>query len=250
MEQTVLIKPNQAQPAETTKRVICGKLDPIEFAVKNLHLRESGEVAVRCESKDLALKLVKTATESFSEDYTISIQQPLRPRLKIIGFSSDMDEEKLLSCLKKQNQAASFLDLKVIRIVRSEKRKSNQMSVILETNAYGFDVLMKLQRVNLGWERCRVIEATDVMRCFNCSEYGHKAVSCSKPACCPKCSGDHKIEECEEQREKCINCHIENSKRQARYEELLDTTHSSWSSECPIFVKRLNRARQRIDFSN
>lgn len=42
MEQTVLIKPNQTQPAETTKRVICEKLDPVEFAVKELRLKETG----------------------------------------------------------------------------------------------------------------------------------------------------------------------------------------------------------------
>lgn len=73
MEQTVLIKPNQVQSAEITKSFICGKHDPIEFAVKELHLRESGEVAVRCESKDLALNLVKAASDNFS----VSTQKPL-----------------------------------------------------------------------------------------------------------------------------------------------------------------------------
>lgn len=160
-----------------------------------------------------------------------------------------MDEEKLLDCLRKQNQGTSLLEMKVIRITRREKRKSNQMSVILETDARGFDVLMKLQRVNLGWERCRVIEATDVMRCFNCSEYGHKAALCAKPACCPKCSGGHKVDACEQELEKCINCHNANTKRQVPHDELLDIIHSSWSNECPIFVKHLKKARQRIDFS-
>lgn len=160
-----------------------------------------------------------------------------------------MDEEKLIACLKKQNQAADLLEMKVIRITHNENRKTNQMSAILETDAFGFDALMKLQRVNLGWERCKVLEATDVMRCFNCSEYGHKAASCIKPACCPKCSGEHKIDECKETREKCINCHHENAKRQTSHEELLGITHSAWSSECPIFLKHLKKARLRIDFS-
>lgn len=249
MEQTVLFKPKQSQHAQTTKHDICEKFDPIEFAVKELHLRESGEVAVRCENKDQALKLVKAATDMLSVKYTIDIQKPLKPRIKIIGFSKVMSEEKLVSNLKQQNPGANLLDVKVIRITRNEKRTSNQMSVILETDACGFDTLMKLKQVNLGWERCRVLEATDVMRCFNCSEYGHKAASCVKTACCPKCAGDHKINECLAEFEKCINCHRVNMERQSSDDELLDVTHSSWSSDCPFFVKQLKKARQRIDFS-
>lgn len=249
MEQTVLIKPNTAQSADATKRDICEKLDPIEFAVKQLRFKESGEVAIRCDNPDLAANLFKAATERLTEKYTVSTQKPLKPRLKVVGFSKTMNEEKLVDCLKKQNQAASSLDIQVVCINRNEKRKSNQMSAILETDARAFDVLMKLERVTLGWERCRVTEAIDVRRCFNCSEYGHKAAACTKPSCCPKCSGDHKIGECKEDAEKCINCHHVNTKQQSSDDELLDVTHPSWSSECPIYQKQLKKARQRIDFS-
>ncbi|XP_055551318.1 uncharacterized protein LOC129733822 [Wyeomyia smithii] len=249
MEQTVLIKPNAAQPADATKSDICEKLDPIEFAVKELRMKESGEVVIRCENQHLASKLFKAATDRLSEKYTVSTPKPLKPRLKIVGFSKSMNEEKLVDCLKKQNQAASSLDIQVIRITCNDKRKSNQMTAILETDARGFDVLMNLERVILAWDRCRVTEATDVGRCFNCSEYGHKAAACAKPPCCPKCSGDHKIDQCQEDAKKCVNCHQFNTKRQPPPDELLDVTHSSWSSDCPIYQKQLKKARQRIDFS-
>ncbi|XP_055523060.1 uncharacterized protein LOC129717229 [Wyeomyia smithii] len=62
---------------------------------------------------------------------------------------------------------------------------------------------MKLQRVYVDWNRCWVQEDVNVNRCYNCSAYGHKASTCDKPPCCPKCAGDHKANECEADFEKC-----------------------------------------------
>lgn len=249
MEQTVLFKPKQDQSSEKTKSEICGKLDPVSFAVRDVRIREYGEVAVRCDSKDLALKLVNAASVVFSGKYNIELQKPLKPRIKIIGFTDEMSEEELLSKLRKQNSSLENFDLRVIRVMKNDKRKSNQMSAILETDARGFETMTKLQRVYLGWERCRLVDATDALRCFNCSEFQHKAAVCTKPVCCPKCAGDHKASECEADYEKCINCHLENAKRTCDYDELLDVAHPAWSYDCPVYRKRLSKARQRVDFS-
>lgn len=250
LEQTVLFKPMKDQPAEKTKSDICAKLDPVNFAVKDVWLRELGEVAVRCGSKDLALSLVSSATTIFSGKYSIEIQKLLKPRIKIIGFSDNMSNDVLLTKLKKQNNLMDPFDLKVIRVMKNEKRQSNQMSAIIETDARGFDILMKRQNVYVGWDRCRLVDAIDARRCFNCSEFGHISAVCTKPACCPKCAGDHKAEDCVADFEKCINCHLENAKRNSKYDELLDIAHSAWSHDCPVNRKRLAKARQRIDFTS
>ncbi|XP_055615186.1 uncharacterized protein LOC129761489 [Toxorhynchites rutilus septentrionalis] len=246
VEQTVLLKPKKDQPAEETKSDICAESDPVAFAVKDIWLKENGEVAVRCGTSDFALNLVKAAVAAFSGKYNVEIQKLLKPRIKIIGFSEDMSEEAVVINLKKRNSLDDQCELKVVRMTKNEKR--NQMSATIETDARGYDILMKLQRVNLGWERCRVIDTTNALRCFNCSEFRHKAVDCRKPACCPKCAGHHMAEECKADFVKCINCHLENTKRATG--ELLNIAHAAWSNECPLNRKRLNKARQRIDFSS
>lgn len=185
----------------------------------------------------------------FADKYVVEIQRPLKPRVKVIGFSKEVSEEEFLPKLMKQNRGLECFSMKVVRIIKNETRSSNQVSAILETDARGFEELIDRQRLYIGWERCRVIEATDVLRCFNCSEYGHKAASCTKTACCPKCAGDHQVSECQNDFAKCINCHLMNTNRTSPYDKLLDVSHSSWSLDCPIFAKRLNSARQRIDFS-
>lgn len=113
MEQIILMKPLEAQSADTIKKDVCDKLDPIEFSVIELRLRVSGEVARRCESHDLALKFVTVASACLSNKYTVGTQTPLKPGLKIDGFSKDMTEGKLLACLEKQNPGTSSLELNV-----------------------------------------------------------------------------------------------------------------------------------------
>ncbi|XP_053698676.1 uncharacterized protein LOC128745627 [Sabethes cyaneus] len=123
------------------------------------------------------------------------------------------------------------------------------MSVILETDPCTFDMLMKMKRVLIGWELCKVVEAITAFRCFNCSEYGHKASACSKPHCCPKCAGPHDAKECSADFVKCVNCDQLNKRRNAPDDNLVDICHAAWSIDCPLNMKNLKRARQRIDYS-
>lgn len=249
LEQTVLFKPKTDQTAAKTKSDICEKFDPVAFAVKDVRFRESGEVAVRCGSRDLALNLLNEAA-ALSENYSIEIQNLLKPRIKIIGYPDNLSADALLEKLRKQNNLTDSIDLKVVRVSKNEKRKPNGMSAILETDSCGFETLMKLRRVYVEWSRCWLLDATDANRCYNCSEFGHKSAVCSKTVCCPKCAGDHKADDCDADFEKCINCHLENANRGSKHDELLDIDHPAWSEDCPVLRKRLARARQRIDFTS
>lgn len=249
IEQTVSFKPKCTQSFDVTKRDIQSKLDPISFAVKEVRCRKTGEVSVRCDTKDSAEKMTRTAIECMSEKYEIEMLKAFKPRIKIIGFSDEIDEDELLVKLKKQNEIPETFEMKIIRLLKNDKWKFNPMSAIIETDAPSFEHLMKLRRVNIGWERCNIVEVIDVLRCFKCSEYGHKASSCSKPVCCPKCAEGHEAKDCDSNFEKCVNCENFNKVQKLPPDEQVDFNHSSWSSECPLLQKRVKRARQRIDYA-
>lgn len=45
------------------------------------------------------------------------------------------------------------------------------------------------------------------LRCYRCQRYGHIAAVCKGKQRCPKCGGDHRFENCEENaQDKCCNC--------------------------------------------
>lgn len=252
IEQTVLIKPLNSQSVEKTKHEIQQKLDPVTFAVKDVRFKESGEASIRCESRELALNLVSAAKELLS-NYSVEIQNALKPRVNITGFAESVTQNELVRTMRKQN--ASLQDLKdeemrVIRLKKNEKHISNPMSALVEVDSSLFVKLVKLQRVNIAWNRCRVVEDINVNQCYNCFEFGHKARDCTAPACCPKCADCHDFDECESDFQKCVNCSKHNRERHIDDENQLDIAHSSWSSNCPILQRRRNRARQRIDYSS
>ena len=249
IEQTVLIKPKCKQTSETTQKDVHRKLDPAKFSVKAAIFKDDGEAVIRCDTCEDAQKLADTATTLLSEKYVISIQKPLKPRIKVFGLSDDLTPEEILTKLARQNNLAESHDLKIIRLQKAKSRKSNPIDAILEVDARSFEHLIRSKRVNIGWNRCKVVEVVNVLRCYNCSAYGHKASSCSSNACCPKCSGDHNADECEADFVKCVNCERLNKDRKSPYDEIVDVNHSAWGTDCPIYRKREKIAKQRIDYS-
>lgn len=246
IEQTVLIKPKLAQNPDVTKSDIRENIDPVAFCVKAVRYKEDGEAAVRCESKQCALKLVEAASNILTDKYDITILKPLKPRVKIFGLSDTLSADEILDKLKKQNNLPDSADVKVIRLLKNDNRLTG---AVLETDAVTFDCLINRQRVNVGWDRCKVVEEINVNRCYNCTEFGHKAANCEKPMCCPKCAGDHKANDCKSDFEKCANCDRANKQRESTLDEVVDINHSAWSRECPIFKRRARNARLKIDYS-
>lgn len=250
MEQTVVIKPKVSQDVNTTKSEIRHKLDPVAHSVKDVFYSNNGNVAIRCDSHSAAMKLLDSAKSTMSANYEIDIQKALRPRLKIVGFSTDFDADSFLTKFRKQNDLPDCSFIQIVRFTKSKRDKENPMSVILEVDALSFKQLIKAKIAYVGWERCPVSESIDVLRCYRCSEFGHIASICTKPLCCPKCTECHEVSECTSEYEKCINCTIVNKDRKLPADQQLEVNHCSWSTECPMYLKRLNKSRQRIDYSS
>lgn len=69
-------------------------------SVKDVRLQDYGEVSVRCESREHALKLAGAASEILKAKYDVEIQKPLSPTIRIIGFCKDMNVDELIPKLK------------------------------------------------------------------------------------------------------------------------------------------------------
>ncbi|XP_029721833.1 uncharacterized protein LOC115263045 [Aedes albopictus] len=249
IQKTVLLRPKSNQQNATTKADLCDKLDPTAYAVKEVHFRDSGEVTIQCESKEHASQLVSAVNDALSEKYTVEVMKPLHPRVKLVGLTDHMDGDDLIRKLKTQNNLPQTFVARCIRMTEIQKQNISRFNAVLELDASSYEAIMKLQRVYIGWERYRVVEDLNVKRCYKCSEYGHLASACSKPVCCPRCAEGHEISECVSDFVKCVNCEKMNSLRTSESDRLADVDHSSWSQKCPIYIRRLKKARQNIDYS-
>lgn len=240
-KQTVMIKPKTSDSAEATKIALRQNIDPVAFSVKEVHFRDNGEATIRCDSHESAQILLQSVQESLNDDFEAEIQTALKPRLKIIGISDDITEDNIVPNLKAQNALSDEAELSLIRL--------KSKTAIIESDAGTFEKLIALKRVNIGWERCSVFEYVNVLRCYRCCEYGHKADDCKKHLCCPKCAEGHESKDCTSTHVKCVNCCLANQEQKLPKDKQLNIDHSSWSQNCPIYLKRLKKFRQRIDYN-
>lgn len=103
--------------------------------------------------------------------------------------------------------------------------------------------VMSSQKINVGWDSCRVFDGTSIWKCFKCEGYNHKASECKNEEICYRCHGKHKSSECnKEVIAKCVNCMKENR----RFNLGLDENHVTNNRECPVYQNKLNLKKRRI----
>ena len=63
------------------------------------------------------------------------------------------------------------------------------------------------EKINIGWERCKVYDSIRALPCFRYKGFNHKATNCKNDEDCVKYHGRHRNFECNERQiKKCINC--------------------------------------------
>ena len=112
----------------------------------------------------------------------------------------------------------------------------------VDIEAYG--KIMEERKINVGWERCRVYDGTELDQCMKCRGCNHIAKDCKNREICLKCLGQHKTVNCESQ-EKIINC-INCSKVNSKLNMGLDANHFTNDRECPIYQNKLKNKMRNI----
>lgn len=96
-------------------------------------------------------------------------------------------------------------------------------------------------KLNDGFAQRRVTEYIDILQCKKCWRFGHLKRTCTFPACCKTCAGDHTTEECTlpESKPICANCVRHNSNSTST----ISTAHSVAADNCPIRMNRIERLK-------
>ena len=58
----------------------------------------------------------------------------------------------------------------------------------------------------VGYIRCKLYKQSGKRRCYRCQQSDHFAADCKNKLSCPRCSLEHRAENCDADVLKCINC--------------------------------------------
>lgn len=239
---SVIITPkNTKQESEKTKSEVKEKISPVDITVSGIRKVGKGAIVIDCTNTGSSTKLIKNITDNLSDNYTVKQADHKKPRLKIMGMSSKETEESIVGLIKSQNN----LDTAEINVLRIFQNRYKSFNCIIEVDGECFKRLMEEKKVFVGWDRCRVVECIDVLRCYNCSGFHHKADGCTHKKSCPRCSEDHKLEDCKNTKLKCPNCTFAVTTMKLK----LDTDHEAWSLDCPSLMRKLQIQRSKISYN-
>lgn len=251
--ETVCFKPKTKQEIDVTRNDLRSSFDPVKMKIKSLRFaRDSGDAFVQCTSNESACVLLKEAKRTLSEKYVITIRKPNKPKIRIVGYEAeenDNDGERFLNKLIRQNNLPANAEIKVIKTFKNKNWKYSADIAIIEVDPETFEILLRKEKVNIGWDRCKVYETVSILRCYKCWSYGHKSAECNEPICCPHCAGCHESKNCNVDILQCINCCRRNRQMNLSDKDKLDICHSALSFDCPIYKNKSKNAKQFIDYS-
>lgn len=202
----ILIKPKAKQNSKQTKQKLYSEINPVNLKVGIKQVKENrdGSLLVKCEKQSDVQVLSDQINNKMKDNYEIAVDTLKNPRIKIVGIEESHSEEELEQIIKHQNFQNMNSDVRVQYIMNIKKK--NTYTVFAELDPKTFSETMKLGKLYIGWQRCRVFEDINLRRCQNCNGYNHSSSKCKNGGTCTYCSGNHKVEECTKTEVKCINC--------------------------------------------
>jgi hypothetical protein len=175
------------------------------------------------------------------QNYNVVVPKSKRPVLKIVGLTELLSEDELIEKIVAQN---TFLRIDTNIDVIELKRKERKIFAAIRCDVTAYQELIKRGKINIGWDRCRVYDYVQVLRCFKCAGFNHKAADCRNEIACAKCAGSHELTQCDSDIEKCVNCMSANKKLNLN----LDVANSVWNRNCPVYTKKLKIEMSKIEF--
>lgn len=243
----IIIEPKVKQDSEVTKRELQSRINPVQLGVsiKSVRKMNDGRLIINCPTLDDANKLLDETQASLHETCNIKLSKLTNPRIKIVGYSSDVvSNEDIESKIISQNKFITPEDYLKVTYVR--KGLGNKPSTIYaEVSPILYHKFLHYNKIYIDWERFPVYEDLWITKCTNCQSYSHKTRNCTVSSVCGYCAGNHGLADCNSQVTKCKPCMEANLK----YKNLnINPDHDSNSKDCPTYLFHLNRIKSKINY--
>lgn len=244
--QVIVIKPIKElnQDCDSTRKFLRTNLDPKDHKIRNFKNGKSGSIIVECAPGANVENVKRNIEENLGGGYSAVVPTSV-PRLKIVGMSERFSSDILIEFLRSQNENIKIGNIKIVNIYENPRFKYNKYSAVVEVDIETYNCMLAAKKVNVEFDRCIVVPAINVLRCFKCGEFGHKSMECKNNEKCSRCSLDHKTSECTSDVLKCINCVNINKTRKLN----LEVNHAAFSSECAVYKKLLNKKKNSLNFT-
>lgn len=243
----VIIKPkDNKQECSKTKSDVVKEICPADSNIQLSKLRtvKEGGLLLGCKDINDNRKLKEMVQQRMSNSYDVMEVRGVNPRIRIVGISRKLEEQKLLDTIRKCNRDI-FSDNSTCSLVKfwPTKKDKNIFQATLQVDRFTFESAFEFGNLFVDLDCCKVFDAIEVFRCFNCNEFHHNSSNCKNSISCPRCGQNHKVQECKAGSLTCSNCVRLNEKLSGS----VDTGHATWDlSLCTAYIQACNRLRSDV----
>lgn len=194
----------------------------------------NGGLALKSRDADQKTKLEAALAKESELRFADGLR--FNPTATLTGLKAGMKEDELLEQLYEENedvwQDCTLTDFRqsVKILARRKCRNQNLENVTLTMDPDLHKRVIEAGKVSVGYLMTYVEQECRIVRCYNCSRYGHTAKKCENKTCCPKCGGEHDLKKCKATEVTCVNC------KSAGKREI---AHRASNIRCPEYQRRL-----------
>lgn len=239
----VIIKPKEKQNIEKTKEDLNKKVDPADLKITNVENRRNGTMIIQSETNEEREKIKTAIQNGMSEEYEIKVPDSNEMSVTITDMTFKYTENEIIEKIKKQNNMLKDSEIKPVRFYEFKRNNKVIYNAKIQIDNESYTKILLAEKINIGWERCRVFDGTEIIMCYKCKGFNHRSVDCRNQEICHKCHGNHRSKDCNEEAiVKCVNCVRSNKNLNLG----LDENHVTTSKICPVYQNKLNIKKRRM----
>lgn len=244
----VIVKPKNTQENKQTKSDILQNINvnrPDININKIKHIKDGGLV-VSCQTTEEISKFKKIVEEKMSTNYDIREVRGLHPRVRIVGLSEKFNVDALENLIRKQNIEMFSVDseCKIMKIWATKNNK-NVYQATLQLDMSTYNKVITNGYLLVGLDLCKIFDAIEILRCYNCNGFNHSKTACKKQLTCPNCGGSHDKDNCQSDVLRCINC--TNLKETKKLDISVD--HAAWDhANCHAYKNAVFKLKSDLGY--
>lgn len=241
----VVVRSNDEQMTSMKiKEKVLKDIQPnLQVRVNAVRMLRSGGIAIEAASEK-ELTQIKSCGLFDKAGLTVAAPKKIGPKVIMYDVPREMATKDLMSGMYEKNlkDVLSENEMKqgATLVSRGGKKDSVVENVIVELPGKAWRHLVNVGRVYVGWYAFKVRAFEVVPQCFGCYGFGHRLKECKEGSrLCKKCGqAGHVQNACKSDRESCRNCKVRKQ----------DSNHSVMSTECPEYVRALERMRSTVHY--
>jgi hypothetical protein len=190
---------------------------------------------MNCKSVETA----ETVLSSKLKNCEIKIEQQGNPKIKIVNIdnTTSMKAEEIEDDINKRNFSNFSNGGNILHMYTNKRNKTDTVLMEVTPEIYKF-IRENGSKVFVGHQSCKTYDLINISPCYNCARYGHSASKCKNESVCLKCSNNHNVNECKNNKIECANCIYNNLK----YRTNLTTDHLPTDRiKCTLLKKKIKK---------